>query len=260
MTQIFSKDGKVVPVTKIEAGPCQITEMKSIKNDKGNFESVQIGFGKKKEWRLSRPIAGHLKGLEPVRWLKSFTLSEKVPAKKGDVISVNTFEVGDKVTIVGTSKGKGFAGVVKRHHFRGGPASHGHKDNLRMPGSIGAGGVQRVFKGMRMAGRMGGDRVTVKNLEIIEIDAEKNIIFIKGAVPGAANGLLLISTDGNLKILEETPVVENSTMSEAEEKKEADVPQIEEAPVESVEPTKTEEVIVAENTATESTIETPKAE
>jgi large subunit ribosomal protein L3 len=258
MTQIFSKDGKVVPVTKIEAGPCQITEMKSIKNDKGTLESVQIGFGKKKEWRLKKPIAGHLKGLEPVRWLKSFTLSEKVSAKKGDVISVGTFEVGDKVTIIGTSKGKGFAGVVKRHHFRGGPASHGHKDNLRMPGSIGAGGVQRVFKGMRMAGRMGGDRVTVKNLEIIEIDAEKNIVYIKGAVPGAANGLLLISAEGNLKVLDETPVVENTTTPEVNETVESNAPETE--IVKTDESVKNEDVVATENAAVEPSLETPKVE
>jgi large subunit ribosomal protein L3 len=258
MTQIFSKDGRVVPVTKIEAGPCQITEMRSIKNGKGTFESVQIGFGKKKEWRLSKPVAGHLKGLEPVRWLKSFTLSEKISAKKGDVIGVNTFSVGDKVTIVGTSKGKGFAGVVKRHHFRGGPASHGHKDNLRMPGSIGAGGVQRVFKGMRMAGRMGGDRVTLKNLEIIEIDAENNIVYIKGAVPGAANGLLLISTSGDLKVLEETPVVENKSAEEKVEITESNGSSVVET--QSVETAKNEDVVVEQNTSTDASLETPKVE
>ena len=124
-------------------------------------------------------------------------------------LKISVLVIGDIVAVVGESKGKGFAGVVKRHHFRGGPASHGHKDNLRMPGTIGAGGVQRVFKGQKMGGRMGGERITVKNLEIIEVHPEVNEIYIKGAVPGGRNGLLLISGEGELKL--KTNVVENST-------------------------------------------------
>ena len=213
MTQIFSKDGKVIPVTKIQAGPCQITQVKKIKKDGKEVFSLEVGFGKKKQWRLSKPQAGHLKDLEPSELLKSFTTLETT-AQRGDLITLDTFEIGDKVTIIGTSKGKGFAGVVKRHHFAGGPASHGHKDNLRMPGSIGAGGVQRVFKGMRMAGRMGGEQITVKNLEIIELHPETNTVYIKGAVPGGANGFLIISCTGELKLSKKNEKMISETAQE----------------------------------------------
>jgi large subunit ribosomal protein L3 len=127
------------------------------------------------------------------RVLKEFQTTQ--PVKRGDVILADTFVAGELINVTGTSKGKGFAGVVKRHHFRGGPASHGHKDNLRAPGSIGAGGVQRVFKGMRMAGHMGDEQVTVQNLEIVAVDTEKNEILIKGAVPGARNSLIVLKTN-----------------------------------------------------------------
>ncbi len=198
MTQVFLPSGMVVPVTKVQAGPCQITEVRV--DSKNGTKAVQIGFGEAKEVRLAQPQVGHLKDLSKVRNLRDFKIETNSEVKRGDTITVETFTTGDKVLVVGESKGKGFAGVVKRHHFRGGPASHGHKDNLRMPGSIGAGGVQRVFKGMRMGGRMGGDRVTIKNLEIVEVHPETNELFIKGAVPGGRNALLLISADGELKI------------------------------------------------------------
>lgn len=198
MTQVFMADGKVVPVTRVKAGPCQITQIKN--TDKNNQSAVQIGFGDVKEFRLSKPRSGHLTDLNTVRNLHDFALDKTDGLNRGDIINVETFKTGDIVEVMGVSKGKGFAGVVKRHHFRGGPASHGHKDNLRMPGSIGAGGVQRVFKGMRMGGRMGGDQVTVKNLEIIEVHPETNELYIKGAVPGARNGILVIKGEGELKI------------------------------------------------------------
>lgn len=198
MTQVFLPSGLVVPVTKVQAGPCQIVEVKE-NNKKNGLKAVQIGFDETKESRLARPQVGHLKDLDKVRNLKNFKIETDAPVKRGDTITVETFAIGDKVAVVGESKGKGFAGVVKRHHFRGGPASHGHKDNLRMPGAIGAGGVQRVFKGQRMGGRMGGDRVTIKNLEIVEVRPEVNELYIKGAVPGGRNALLLISGDGELK-------------------------------------------------------------
>lgn len=198
MTQVFLPSGLVVPVTKVQAGPCQVV---SIKEDvKNGVKAVQIGFGEIKESRLTKPQVGHLNGLDKVRNLKDFKIEIDAPVKRGDTITVETFATGDKVIVVGESKGKGFAGVVKRHHFRGGPASHGHKDNLRMPGGIGAGGVQRVFKDQKMAGRMGGDRITVKNLEIVEVHPEVNELYIKGAVPGGRNALLLISCAGELKI------------------------------------------------------------
>ncbi len=214
MTQVFLQNGLVVPVTKVQAGPCQIIEVRE--ND--GVKAVQIGFGETKESRLAKPQVGHLKDLDKVKNLRVFTIETGASVKRGDTITVDTFTAGDKVQVVGESKGKGFAGVVKRHHFRGGPASHGHKDNLRMPGSIGAGGVQRVFKGMRMGGRMGGDRVTIKNLEIVQVHPESAEIYIKGAVPGGRNALLLISADGVLKVAENAapasmPVVEEASIS-----------------------------------------------
>ena len=199
MTQVFLPTGEVVPVTRVQAGPCQVTQVKDGKKE--NATAVQLGFGEIKEYRMKRPQAGHLKDLEPARWLHDFSVESTDSVSKGDIVSVDTFVIGDVVSVIGTSKGKGFAGVVKRHGFHGGPASHGHKDNLRMPGSIGAGGVQRVFKGMRMGGRMGGEQVTVKNLEIVEVHPETNELFIKGAVPGGRNGFLAIAGKGELKIL-----------------------------------------------------------
>lgn len=198
MTQVFLDTGTVVPVTRVQAGPCQVVQVKA--GGKDNSIALQIGFGAKKAFRMNKPLAGHLDGLEPVQFLKDFGIEKVDGIERGDVVTVETFNAGDVVNVVGTSKGKGFAGVVKRHHFRGGPASHGHKDNLRAPGSIGAGGVQRVFKGMRMAGRMGGERVTVKNLEIVEVHPDINELFIKGAVPGGRNALIMISCDGELKV------------------------------------------------------------
>ena len=212
MTQVFRPDGSVVPVTRIQAGPLTVTQ---IKNEGGKQISVQVGFDATVK-HMNAPLRGHLKGLPHFRVLKEFQTAQ--PASRGDLITVETFTVGDVVDAIGTSKGKGFAGVVKRHHFRGGPASHGHKDNLRAPGSIGAGGVQRVFKGMRMAGHMGDERVTVKNLEIVAIDTEKNELFVKGAVPGARNSVVVLQTNNDefsVKVAsteaqDETPILEES--------------------------------------------------
>lgn len=218
MSQIFLANGEVVPVTKIQAGPCVVSQVKTDEND--NCPAIQIGFGNKKEWRMSQPQIGHLKDLQLAEAMRDFsvTAEEAKKVERGDIVTVDTFVIGDKVNLVGTSKGKGFAGVVKRHHFGGGPASHGHKDNLRAPGSIGAGGVQRVFKGLRMAGHMGSDRVTVKNLEIVGIDSNTNELLIKGAVPGGRNALVMISAPGELKVkkattsapVEATPVIEET--------------------------------------------------
>lgn len=180
MTQVFQADGTVVPVTLVEAGPCTVTEVKDTK--------VAIGFGVDKH--PAKAQVGAWKELGAFAEIREFVKDGEV--KRGDIIDVSAFAVGDHVDVTGTSKGHGFQGVVKRHKFAGGPASHGHKDNLRAPGSIGAGGVQRVFKGMRMAGRMGFDRVTVKNLEVVSIDAAKNILAIKGAIPGPFGALIAI--------------------------------------------------------------------
>jgi large subunit ribosomal protein L3 len=198
MTQVFSVNGDVVPVTRVEAGPCQIVQVKDGKKD--NAVALQLGFGKIRSYKVSRPATGHLKDLDAVKFLHDFGVESIDNIERGDTITADTFVIGDIVQVTGTSKGKGFAGVVKRHHFRGAPASHGHKHDLRAPGSIGAGGVQRVFKGMRMAGRMGNDQVTVKNLQIIGINTEKNELLIKGAVPGGRGGLIMISGVGELKV------------------------------------------------------------
>jgi large subunit ribosomal protein L3 len=171
--------------------------------------AVQVGFGEQKKFRVPKAQQGHLKDLATVRYMRDVRAEkESQSLKRGDTFTVKIFTPGDKVQVVGWSKGKGFQGVVKRHGFRGGPRTHGHKDNLRMPGTIGAGGVQRVFKNVRMGGHMGDERVTIKNLEIVQVDPAENIVYIKGAVPGARGGLLLISgTEGTIEI-ETTPVAE----------------------------------------------------
>jgi large subunit ribosomal protein L3 len=190
MSQIF-KEEKVIPVTKIQAGPCLITQVKT--SDKEGYSAIQIAFDKKR--KINKPLLGHLKKIqgekEHNRYLREFRTGID-NLKAGDKITVDIFQPGDKVKVSGISKGKGFQGVVKRHGFHGSPATHGHKDQLRMPGSIGAGGVDRVFKGQKMAGHMGAERATIKNLEIIEIDSATNTILIKGAVPGIKNSLLEI--------------------------------------------------------------------
>ncbi len=197
MTQVFGSDGNVVPVTRVQAGPCVITQVK--KKEKDGVNSIQVGFGEQKLFRVNKPGKGHLKDLKwddknTVRVLKDFKVEDNTNLERGQIITVKNFVTGEKVQVIGTSKGRGFQGVVKRHGFHGSPASHGHKDQLRMPGSIGATDAARVFKGTRMGGHMGDQRVTVKNLEIVDIKPEENILFVKGAVPGARGGILLIST------------------------------------------------------------------
>lgn len=190
MSQRFREDGTVIPVTLITAGPCKVTQVKT--KEKDGHNAVQIGFDIVK--KINKAEAGHLKGLENFRHLVELGVDKPEEYQRGQEIKISIFKPGDKVQVVGTSKGKGFAGVVKRHHFHGHPPTHGHKDALRMPGSIGAGGVQRVFKGLRMAGRMGGERITIKNLEVIEVDETKNLVALKGAVPGKRGGLVLIQS------------------------------------------------------------------
>ena len=189
MSQIFRPDGAVVPVTLVQAGPCVVTQVKTQETD--GYAAVQLGFLPKKE--LAKPEAGHLKDLPQLSVLREFRLSDAPTVKRGDAVEASVFVPGDVIQVTGMSKGKGFQGVVKRHGFHGSPASHGHKDQLRMPGSIGPGGVQHVIKGRRMAGRMGDERVTVKNLEIVEV-CDNGILAVKGAVPGARNGILELQT------------------------------------------------------------------
>ena len=189
MTQVFRDDGTVVPVTLIQAGPCVVTQIRTDKKD--GYNAVQIGYGLKRS--LNKPLSGHLKDLDNFRYMREFRVAES-EHKRGDKIDVSIFESGDKVDVTGVSKGQGFQGVVKRHGFAGSPASHGHKDQLRMPGSIGATGPAHVFKGTKMAGQMGNTQVTVKNLEIEKIDPKNNVLAIKGAIPGARNSLVMIKT------------------------------------------------------------------
>lgn len=192
MSQKFIDD-KVAPVTIIQAGPCLVTQIKT--KDKDGYESVQISYGKAK--KINKPLSGHLKKLKIKeninKYLREFRKYDS-DFKPGDIIKVDIFKKGDRVDISGTSKGRGFQGVVKRHGFHGAPASHGTKDQLRMPGSIGATGPARVFKGKKMPGRMGGKRRTIKNLEVIEVLSKENLLLVKGAVPGARNGLLEIKS------------------------------------------------------------------
>ncbi len=189
MSQVYRPDGTVVPVTLVQAGPCVVTQVKTAEQD--GYTAVQLGFLPIK--KLAKPQEGHLKDLQKLRVLREFRVEGATEQKRGDVIEAVSFQPGDVVHVSGISKGKGFQGVVKRHHFHGHPSSHGHKDQERMPGSIGAGGVQHVLKGRRMAGHMGTDRVTVKNLSVVEV-RDGGILALKGAVPGARHTVIEIVT------------------------------------------------------------------
>jgi len=190
MTQIFGKNGEVIPVTLVEAGPCEVTQIKT--KEKDGYEAVQIGFERiKKEKKIKKPLKH-----KPFRWLREFR-DEPSKYKVGDKIEVSVFKEGEKVDVSGISKGKGFQGAVKRWGFSGRGASHGVKHEHRTLGSVGSMFPQRVIKGKKMPGRMGGERVTVKNLEIVKIDKEKNILALKGAVPGRKGGLLEIKSKSN---------------------------------------------------------------
>jgi large subunit ribosomal protein L3 len=192
MSQIFREDGTVVPVTAIVATPVTVTQIRTTEKD--GYTAVQIGMGDQKKSRISKAEAGHLGDMGPFKELREFRLDDTSGLEKGSTIAVSTFVPGDKIVVSGVSKGKGFQGVVKRHGFHGGPRTHGQKHSERKPGSIGSGGIQRVFKGLRMAGRMGSDRITVKNLEVVAVDAEKNMLFVSGAVPGKRGTILEVRT------------------------------------------------------------------
>jgi large subunit ribosomal protein L3 len=193
MTQIFREDGKVVPVTVIQAGPCVVTQVKTMETD--GYEAVQLGFGDVK--RRNKPQAGHLKNSKLSRYLREVTTDDTSGFTVGQSIGVDIFEAGEKVDVIGTSKGRGFAGVMKRWNFGGGPRTHGQSDRARAPGSIGGGTTPgKVYKGMKMGGHMGNRRITVKGLEIIEIDTERNLLMVKGGIPGAPNSLIQIRRFG----------------------------------------------------------------
>ena len=189
MTHVFKDDGVVAAVTAIEAGPCTVIQIKT--KAKEGYDAIQLGFGQAK--RLNRPQRGHFKKLGLHRHLGEFRLEDASEIELGSRVDVGIFQPGDLVDVTGTSKGRGFAGVVKRYHFAGGSKSHGQSDRHRAPGSIGAGtDPGRVIKGLKMAGHMGNERVTVQKLQVLKADPERNLLLVRGAVPGARNGLLII--------------------------------------------------------------------
>jgi large subunit ribosomal protein L3 len=189
MTQVFQDDRTVAQVTAISAGPCIVTQIK--KTGKEGYDAIQLGFGEAK--RLNSPQKGHLKKVGMFKHLREFAVDDIESVQVGQVIDVSIFKPGDFVDVTGISKGKGFAGVVKRHGFAGGPKTHGQSDRHRAPGSIGATtSPARVFKGKKMAGHMGNERVTVRRLKVVEADAERNLLLVRGSVPGAKNRLVTV--------------------------------------------------------------------
>lgn len=274
MTQVWKGD-RVIGVTRVQAGPCLVTQVKDMDND--GYRAVQVGYGSKKEKNIAKPQKGHLKKAgrlagqkekTELRYVREFRLNkngreEKAEVKAGDIIDVTTFAPGDVIKVTGTSKGKGFQGVVKRHGFSGQKKTHGNKDQLRMPGSIGATEPAHVFKGMRMGGHMGDAKATTTNLEVVEIDIENNILYIKGSVPGARNSLVMVQGPGELKVVvpevKAEPVKEEAPISEAKPEVQTEEVKMEEKPVEAA----TETVPAAKEevkteTASEVKVEEPK--
>lgn len=193
MTQHFDRQGEVRPVTVVEAGPCLVIQVKTLEND--GYQAVQLGFGHAK--RLNSPQKGHQKKLGQFRYLREFRVADVSGYKVGQRLGAELFEAGDLVNVTGISKGRGFAGGVRRYGFRGGPRTHGQSDRHRAPGSIGSGTTPgRVLKGLKMAGHMGNARVTVRNLRVLESNPATGVLLIEGAVPGARNGLLAIKRTG----------------------------------------------------------------
>jgi len=189
MTQLFTKDGKVEAVTAIEAGPCTVTQVKTAAKE--GYNAIQLGFGQAK--KLNAPEKGHLGKLGLFKHLKEFRIEDTPNVEVGHKVDVTLFQPGDRVDVVGLSKGKGFAGVVKRYHFAGGPKTHGQSDRHRAPGAVGSGTTPgRVLKGLRMAGHMGDARVTARRLVVVKADPDRNLLLLRGAVPGARDGLLEI--------------------------------------------------------------------
>lgn len=195
MARVFDERGRSIPVTIIQTGPCYVTEVRT--KEHHGYDALQLGFEEKRDKSVKKPERGHFEkaGVKPMRYLREFRSFENVASyKPGDVIKADVFQDARTVKVIGFSKGKGFQGVVKRHHFRGGPQSHGQSDRRRAPGSIGSSSFpSRVLKGLRMAGRMGGERVTVRNLRVVRVDVENNMVMVRGGVPGARNGIVIVS-------------------------------------------------------------------
>ena len=193
MTQLFDENGKVIPVTVVEAGPCTVVQKKTIEND--GYAAVQVGFGDVKVTKVNKPMAGHFKKADvaPKKVLKEFRLEDTESVNVGDIFKADIFAVGDRVDVVGTSKGKGTAGVIKRWNFSRLKESHGTGPVHRHGGSLGVIDPARIFKGKKMAGHLGAEKVTVQNLDIVKVDVENNLIAIKGAIPGPKNGIVVIA-------------------------------------------------------------------
>jgi len=193
MTQIFEDNGKVIPVTVLSVGPCYVTQIKTLEKD--GYNAIQVGYSKIKEKHVTKPQAGHLKkaAVNSLKHLREFDQFSDREVRIGDELTVDIFSEGENVQISGTAKGRGFQGVMKRHKFSGANKTHGQSDRWRAPGSLGQSSYpSRVFKGLDMAGRMGNDRKTIPNTRIVKIDTERNLIFVKGPVPGATNSLVEI--------------------------------------------------------------------
>jgi large subunit ribosomal protein L3 len=193
MTQVFSSAGEARGVTVVEAGPCVVVQIKTKERD--GYDAIQVGFGQRKS--LTKPMRGHVKQLGNFRFLREIRVGDPNEYEVGQSLGADVFEEGDIVNVVGKSKGKGFAGGVKRYHFRGGPKTHGQSDRHRAPGSIGSGTTPgRVRKGLRMAGHMGDERVTVKNLRVFQANSERGVLLIEGSVPGGVNGVVRVTKTG----------------------------------------------------------------
>jgi large subunit ribosomal protein L3 len=193
MTQVFADDGRAIPVTIVQAGPCVVAQIRTTERD--GYSAVQLGYGEIKESRVRKPAKGHFAkaGIAPTRHLVEVRTDDAGSFEKGAKITVESFAAGEHVDVIGISKGKGFAGVMKRHNFHGKPDSHGTERKHRSTGSVGAGTTPgRVFKGMKGPGRLGGDRTTILSLEVVESDPERNLLLIKGAIPGSNGGLVMI--------------------------------------------------------------------
>jgi large subunit ribosomal protein L3 len=193
MTQLFDENGKVIPVTVVEAGPCTVVQKKTIEND--GYAAVQVGYGDVKVTKVNKPMAGHFKKADvaPKKVLKEFRLADTDSVNVGDILKADIFAVGDRVDVVGTSKGKGTAGVIKRWNFSRLKETHGTGPVHRHGGSLGVIDPARIFKGKKMAGHLGAEKVTVQNLDIVKVDVENNLIAIKGAIPGPKNGIVVIA-------------------------------------------------------------------
>ena len=198
MTQVFTDAGQLLPVTVIEAGPCVVVQKKTVSTD--GYNALQVGFGEKRENLFNKPLKGHYAkvNIKPARYLREFRLENVDEYQIGQELKADVFAPGEQVDVVGTSKGKGFAGGIKRHGFQRGPMAHGSKSH-RQIGSAGAKGPARVFKGTKRPGRMGGERVTVQNLEVVKVDTERNLLVIKGAVPGPNGTLVMIQNSVKAK-------------------------------------------------------------